>query len=62
METSSAFKLFGQMFVPERNAFGFKSYGVAEVEILADHIYQGSQDNDDKKEELICECMEQIQI
>lgn len=28
---------------------------MAEVEILADHFYQGLQDKDGKKEELICE-------
>ena len=51
----SAFKVFDPMSVPERNAVGFKTYGVAEVEILADHFYQGLQDRDGKKEELICE-------
>jgi len=43
------------MCVPERNAVGSKTYGVVEVEILADHFYQGLQDRDGKKEELICE-------
>lgn len=43
------------MSVPERKAVGFRTYGVAEVEILADHFYQGLQNKDGKKEEMICE-------
>ena len=51
----STFKVFHSMSIPQRNAVGFKTYGVAEVEILADHFYQGLQDKDVKKRELICE-------
>ena len=43
------------MSVPERYAVVFKTHGVAEVEIVADHFYQGLQDKDGKKEELIWE-------
>ena len=43
------------MSVPEKSAVGFKTYGAAAVGILADHFYQGMQDKDVKKEELICE-------
>lgn len=51
----TAFKVFDPMSVPEKSAVGFKTYGAAEVGILADHFYQGMQDKDVKKEELICE-------
>ena len=51
----SASKVFDPMSVSEGNAVGFKTYGVAEVEILADHFYQRLHDKDGKKEELICE-------
>lgn len=55
LQVLSTFKICDPMSVPERNAVGFKTYGVAEVEILAGHFYQGLQDKDGKKEELVCE-------
>ena len=50
-----AFRIFDPTAVPKKNEVGFKQYGIADVELLADFFYQDREDKVAVKEELLCE-------
>ena len=51
----TAFKIFDPLALPDRSDESFKEYGISEVEILAGHFYKCNENEEDLKEELMCE-------
>ena len=40
----TAFEIFNPIRVPERQEAGFKEYGIAEIKVMADYVYQNLED------------------
>ncbi|XP_048580041.1 zinc finger protein 862-like [Nematostella vectensis] len=55
LEVLTAFKIFDPCAVPEKTDPGFKEYGKKEAIVLADFFYNGSNDQAEKKDELLAE-------
>lgn len=53
----TAFRIFDVTAIPNRSDVGFKEYGVKDVQILAEHFFQGEPEEkkNEKKEELLSE-------
>lgn len=53
----TAFRIFDVTALPNRSDVGFKDYGVKDVQILAEHFFQGEPEEkkNEKKEELLSE-------
>ena len=51
----SAFSIFNPFTLPEPGTGSFKEYGSKQIKTLADHFYQGHQEEKAKKEQLLAE-------
>ena len=55
LKVLTAFRVFDPTAVPKKTEVGFKQYGIADVALLGDFLYQDREDKVALKEELLSE-------